>query len=101
MAKFCLSPILPATGFANLCSGPWPAPIPRRQVRYGRALGRVLAHELYHIFAHTRTTRLGACQEAYSVGDLLNDVFQFQEKESRLLRENRPATGAEQSVGTR
>ncbi len=76
-----------------------------RQVRYGRALGRVLAHELYHIFAHTaHHAAWGVAKEAYSVGDLLNDVFQFQDKgiaSCYRRKQGRPTGRAGQSVGTR
>ena len=62
-----------------------------RQILYGRALGRVLAHELYHIFANTiHHAAWGVAKECYSVQDLLADEFQFQAKESRMLRLNRP-----------
>ena len=62
-----------------------------RQALYGRALGRVLVHELYHIFANTtHHGSWGVAKESYSVQDLMNDEFQFQDKESRLLRSNRP-----------
>lgn len=58
-----------------------------RQTAYGRALGRVLAHELYHIFANTtKHGSWGVAKESYSVLDLLTEEFQFQEKESRLIR---------------
>jgi hypothetical protein len=62
-----------------------------RNEKYGRALGRVLAHELYHIFANTtRHGSGGVSKESYSVQDLLSDDFQFQAKESRMLQANRP-----------
>jgi hypothetical protein len=61
-----------------------------RDERYGRALGRVLAHELYHIFANTMRHGSGVAKESYSVQDLLSDDFQFQSKESRMLQANRP-----------
>jgi hypothetical protein len=60
-------------------------PEDRAQV-FGRALGRVLAHELYHIFANT--TRHGAdgvAREFYSVHDLLAADFQFEARESNAL----------------
>lgn len=59
----------------------------QRAEAYGRALGRVLAHELYHIFADT--THHGSCgvgKEAYSVQELLSDDFQFEERESHALK---------------
>jgi hypothetical protein len=62
-----------------------------RETRYGRALGRVLAHELYHIFANTmRHGAFGVAKERYNVQDLMADDFQFQSKESRMLQTNRP-----------
>ena len=68
---------------------------------YGRALGRVLAHELYHIFANTtRHASWGVAKECYTVQDLLTDDFQFQEKESRLLRANRPQVSVDAPLGT-
>ena len=61
-----------------------------REEKYGRALGRVLAHELYHIFANTvRHGSMGIAKESYSVQDLLTDDFQFREKELRLLQSGR------------
>lgn len=62
-----------------------------REAKYGRALGRVLAHELYHIFANTmRHGSVGVAKESYSVRDLVEDDFQFQAKESRMLQSSRP-----------
>ena len=74
-----------------------------RETVFGRAVGRVLAHELYHIFANTtHHASWGVAKESYSVQDLMNEEFQFQEKESRLLRANRPPVAADpdQSGGT-
>jgi hypothetical protein len=72
-----------------------------RAALYGRALGRVLAHELYHIFANTtRHASWGVAKECYTVQDLLNDQFQFQEKESRLLRTNRPQVAVDAALAT-
>ena len=72
-----------------------------REAKYGRALGRVLAHELYHIFANTaRHGSVGVAKESYSVQDLLSDDFQFQAKESRMLQSNRPRPAVEVSAGS-
>ena len=72
-----------------------------REEKYGRALGRVLAHELYHIFANTtRHGSVGVAKESYSVTDLLTDDFQFQAKESHLLQTNRPRPAVEGAAGT-
>ena len=67
---------------------------------YGRALGRVLAHELYHIFANTtRHASWGVAKECYTVQDLLTDDFQFREKESRALRTSRPQAPVDAPLG--
>jgi len=72
-----------------------------RASRYGRALGRVLAHELYHIFAKTaHHASAGVAKEAYSVQDLLDDDFQFHAKETRKLQASRPKV-EEAPLGTR
>src|ERR1017187_1278765 len=48
-----------------------------RERAYGRALGRVLAHELYHVFGDTpRHAARGVAKENYSVEDLLCADFQ-------------------------
>jgi hypothetical protein len=62
-------------------------PAAGREEAFGRALARVLAHELYHIFADT--TRHGSCgigKEAYSVRDLLATGFRFENRESKALK---------------
>jgi hypothetical protein len=72
-----------------------------RAAKYGRALGRVLAHELYHIFANTmRHASIGVAKESYNVQDLLADDFLFQAKESRMLQTNRQRAAVENSVAT-
>ena len=72
-----------------------------RAAKYGRALGRVLAHELYHIFANTmRHGSIGVAKESYSMQDLLSDDFLFQAKESRMLRTNRQRTAVENTAAT-
>jgi hypothetical protein len=55
---------------------------------FGRAVARVLAHELYHVFA--KTTRHGSCglgKSAYSTADLLSERFQFEKVDAIALRE--------------
>ena len=62
-------------------------PVESREKAYGRALGRVLAHELYHIFA--KTTRHGSCgvgKSKFTVEELLSPEFQFEERESSALQ---------------
>ncbi len=52
----------------------------------GRALGRVLAHELYHIFANTtRHAADGVGKPAYSVRDLLSVDFRFAKPEALAM----------------
>jgi hypothetical protein len=58
-----------------------------RPAAFGRALGRILAHELFHIFAKTQTHgHAGVAKESYSVGDLLAVEFELDERECELLR---------------
>jgi hypothetical protein len=57
-----------------------------RGVTYGRALGRVLAHELYHVLAGTSDH--GACgiaKAGYTVTDLLAREFVFEAAELHKL----------------
>jgi len=61
---------------------------------YGRALGRVLAHELYHVFAATRQhAACGIAKEEYSVKDLLAVDFQLHEKQTAMLRAHSSIAG--------
>jgi len=62
-------------------------PEANRETVYGRAIARVLAHELYHIFAKTtKHGSEGVGKPAYSVKELLSDKFQFEKRECNLLR---------------
>jgi hypothetical protein len=61
-----------------------------RERAYGRALGRVLAHELYHVYGDTpKHTARGVAEANYTVADLLAADFQFHEKETRALRSSK------------
>jgi len=66
-------------------------PADDREYAFGRALGRVLAHELYHIFANTTRHGSGVAKESYTVHDLVCDDFLFQQRESQILRSRVPA----------
>jgi hypothetical protein len=58
-----------------------------RPAAYGRAIARVVAHELYHIFA--KTTKHGARglgKAACSAQELLRTRFEFEKRESDVLR---------------
>lgn len=58
---------------------------------FGRAIGRVMAHELYHIFANTRHHGSeGAGRSTYSVRDLLSESFRFEAHESLALKNSHP-----------
>jgi hypothetical protein len=66
-------------------------PANERDETFGRAIARVLAHELYHIFANT--SKHGSCgigKSAYTAQELLSDEFLFEERESLALRTTRP-----------
>ena len=61
-----------------------------RERAFGRALGRVLAHELYHALGDTpKHGAGGVAKENYTVADLLGADFQFQERQTRALRGSR------------
>jgi hypothetical protein len=65
-------------------------PKARRDYLYGRAMGRVLAHELYHVIAQTRGhSREGVGEAAMSVRDLTGEQFVF--GEDALFRLQNPA----------
>jgi hypothetical protein len=69
---------------------------PDREGALGRALARVVAHELYHIFANT--SRHGSCgvgKPGFSVRELLAEDFHFEERESLALRDSKAHTALE------
>src|SRR5262249_50407731 len=53
---------------------------------FGRAIARVIAHELYHIVAHTIHHGSGLSKPAYSAQELLSDEFVFDPQETKALR---------------
>jgi len=65
------------------------ASVDDRNAVFGRALGRVLAHELYHVFANTTRHGSGVAKESYTVHDLTCEDFQFQQRESQMLHATR------------
>jgi hypothetical protein len=66
-------------------------PARQREQAYGRAVGRVVAYELYHILTRNpRHGSVGVGKAAYTVRDLLGDRFVFDEAESEQLRTNQP-----------
>ncbi len=58
-----------------------------REEVFGRALARVVAHELYHIFMRTSDhSSDGICKSAFSVQELLADGFQLKMRNMAELR---------------
>jgi mono/diheme cytochrome c family protein len=58
----------------------------QREGAYGRAIARVLAHELYHVFSRTaHHGSSGVAQPSHSVRELLAVEFNFQETDARFL----------------
>lgn len=57
-----------------------------RESLLGRAMGRVLAHELFHIFANTdKHGREGVAKTRYNRQDLVSDRFRFDAKDSSRM----------------
>jgi hypothetical protein len=51
-----------------------------REAIYGRALARLMAHELYHVIGQTHAhARSGVAEPAFTVAELLSDHFEFSE----------------------
>jgi hypothetical protein len=66
------------------------APEPRRDPTFGRAIARVLAHELYHFLASTRKhTSAGIAKAVFTPEDLLAPTLRFGEKEYAALLNRR------------
>ena len=67
-----------------------PLPSNAREVLYGRALGRVLAHELYHVLAQTTEHKdQGVSKPCFRSEDLVSTRFRF---DAVSLAQMRPAT---------
>jgi hypothetical protein len=57
-----------------------------RESLLGRAMGRVLAHELFHIFANTeKHGHEGVAKTTYSRNDLVADGFAFDAKDAKRI----------------
>ena len=51
----------------------------RRDFLYGRAMARVVAHELYHVLMRsTEHARNGVARSCFSIADLLTERFEFE-----------------------
>jgi hypothetical protein len=56
-----------------------PLSMPLRRVVFGRALGRVMAHELYHILSQRKDhEQTGAAKSSFSLEDLTARRFEFE-----------------------
>jgi hypothetical protein len=72
-----------------------------RERVFGRALGRVLAHELYHVFGDTsKHDARGVAKEKYSVENLLALDFQFHEKQAQAMRTSKTLAALKAANGT-
>jgi len=66
----------------------------QRDFLYGRAMGRVLAHELYHVLSNEREHENGGvAKSSFSASDVLKDNFSL--GESALLRMHSPEPSEE------
>ncbi len=72
-----------------------------RQVAWGMALGRVVAHELYHILARTTNhARHGLAQASQSLKDLVsNSEITFGEDDLKAIRDGMSTGGDQPSAG--
>jgi hypothetical protein len=62
-------------------------PKARRDFLYGRALGRILAHEVYHILTQTRDhDETGIAKSHFNAREILAEDFSFNEPALALLR---------------
>jgi len=59
----------------------------RRSYLYGRAIGRLIAHELYHVMAQTREhAPSGIGKPCFTAADLVSDRFEFEAVALRKMR---------------
>ena len=76
-----------------------------RDFLYGRAMARLLAHELYHVIANTREHgREGIGKPGFTVKNLLSERFEFETESIARLAGQRapsvPAAGGESAADT-
>ena len=63
-------------------------PLPVRVKVFGRAVARVTAHELYHVFAQSAEHgSWGVAKAEFTTDELLSDTFRFHGGEARALRQ--------------
>jgi hypothetical protein len=74
-------------------------PLSGRDAILGRAIARVLAHELYHFLAHTKHhSGSGIAKASYTAEDLLAPTLRFGKKECAMLRSQGLSLLAESSA---
>jgi hypothetical protein len=72
----------------------------QRETMFGRALARILAHELYHLLGNTRShAGDGVAKAAYSVQELMAPFLHFGKKERDSLRGFREQLAARSTEG--
>lgn len=65
----------------------WRMPGKEQESLYGRAVARLIAHELFHMIARaTAHARSGVAEPAFTVAELLSDHFEFTESTRTELR---------------
>jgi hypothetical protein len=73
----------------------------QRDYLYGRAMARVAAHELYHVMMGSREHgREGVSKPSFSVGDLLDERFDFDRTALALLRQKASDAEARADLAT-
>jgi hypothetical protein len=66
----------------------------RRTYLYGRAMGRLMAHELYHVLAQTRDhAAAGIGKPYFTASDLVTDRFEFESVALARLRRTTAEAG--------
>ena len=71
-------------------------PPAQRTYYYGRAMGRLVAHELYHVLAQTRDhADAGVGKPCFTASDLVMDRFEFESVALARLRPGRHDTASE------
>jgi hypothetical protein len=74
-------------------------PAYRANLLLGRAMARVLAHELYHILAQVQHHReTGLAKSNFGVREILSSSFQYDEAALMLMRKTVPAPSSPEQV---
>ncbi len=80
---------------ARLLASALPNEAARRNFLYGRALGRVVAHELFHALTGIREhDDSGVAKHSFRARDILGEHFEFEVATLRRFRESAPVASA-------